>query len=90
MTSCCPGWVSFMEKHFPELGENLSTANRRNRCSRDRQKLPGAQAGHRPPEFHRRIGHACVAKKSEAARPEFGKDGDPDVNISITTRELAT
>ena len=26
MTSCCPGWVSFMEKHFPELGENLSTA----------------------------------------------------------------
>ena len=31
----------------------------------------------------------CVAKKSEAARPEFGKDGDPDVNISITTRELA-
>ena len=30
-----------------------------------------------------------MAKKSEAARPEFGKDGDPDVNISITTRELA-
>lgn len=26
ITSCCPGWVSFMEKHFPELGENLSTA----------------------------------------------------------------
>ena len=30
-----------------------------------------------------------MAKKSEAARPEFGKVGDPDVNISITTRELA-
>lgn len=26
MTSCCPGWVTFMEKHFPELQENLSTA----------------------------------------------------------------
>ena len=30
-----------------------------------------------------------MAKKAEAARPEFSRDGDPDVNISITTRELA-
>ena len=26
MTSCCPGWVSFVEQHFPELRDNLSTA----------------------------------------------------------------
>ena len=26
MTSCCPGWVSFVEQHFPELLDNLSTA----------------------------------------------------------------
>ena len=25
MTSCCPGWVSFVEQHFPELRDNLST-----------------------------------------------------------------
>jgi len=31
----------------------------------------------------------CVAKKYEASRDEFKVDGDPDVNISITTRELA-
>ena len=30
-----------------------------------------------------------MAKNSETARNEFGKDGDPDVNISISTRELA-
>ena len=28
MTSCCPGWVSFVEQHFPELLDNLSTAKR--------------------------------------------------------------
>ena len=91
MTSCCPGWVSFMEKHFPELGENLSTA-------KSPQQMFGAIAkNYLAPKLgiDRRnfivvSVMPCVAKKSEAARPEFGKDGDPDVNISITTRELAT
>ena len=90
MTSCCPGWVSFMEKHFPELGENLSTA-------KSPQQMFGAIAkNYLAPKLgiDRRnfivvSVMPCVAKKSEAARPEFGKDGDPDVNISITTRELA-
>ena len=89
-TSCCPGWVSFMEKHFPELGENLSTA-------KSPQQMFGAIAkNYLAPKLgiDRRnfivvSVMPCVAKKSEAARPEFGKDGDPDVNISITTRELA-
>jgi len=31
----------------------------------------------------------CLAKKYEVTRPEFMVDGDPDVNISISTRELA-
>ena len=31
----------------------------------------------------------CLAKKYEAARPEFGKDGVQDVDIVISTRELA-
>lgn len=89
MTSCCPGWVSFMEKHFPELTPHLSTA-------RSPQQMFGAVAKN---YFAPRIGidrrdmvvvsvMPCVGKKAEAARPEFSKDGDPDVNISITTREL--
>lgn len=90
MTSCCPGWVTFMEKHFPELAGNLSTA-------RSPQQMFGAVA---KSYFAPKLGidrkdlvvvsvMPCVAKKAEAARPEFSTDGDPDVNISITTRELA-
>ena len=90
MTSCCPGWVSFMESHFPELAGNLSTA-------KSPQQMFGAIAKN---YFARQLGidrrdlvvvsvMPCVAKKAEAARPEFSCDGDPDVNISITTRELA-
>lgn len=90
MTSCCPGWVSFMEKHYPELRDNLSTA-------KSPQQMFGAVAKN---YFAAKMGidrrnlvvvsvMPCVAKKSEAARPEFGCDGDQDVNLSITTRELA-
>ena len=90
MTSCCPGWVSFMEKHFPELAGNLSTA-------KSPQQMFGAVAKN---YFAQQLGidrrklvvvsvMPCVAKKAEAARPEFGREGDPDVNIAITTRELA-
>lgn len=90
MTSCCPGWVTFMEKHFPELRENLSTA-------KSPQQMFGAIAknylapklGVERQNFVVVSVMPCVAKKSEAARPEFSKDGDPDVNLSITTRELA-
>lgn len=90
MTSCCPGWVSFVEKNFPELRANLSTA-------KSPQQMFGAVAKH---YFAAKLGidrrdlivvsvMPCVAKKSEAARPEFGSEGDQDVNFSITTRELA-
>lgn len=90
MTSCCPGWVAFMEKHFPQLRENLSTA-------KSPQQMFGAIAKN---YFAKKMGidrkdlvvvsvMPCVAKKAEAARPEFAKEGDPDINISITTRELA-
>ena len=63
-TSCCPAWIMFMEKNFPDLLDNLSTA-----------KSPQQMFG--------------LAKKSEVAREEFKVNGDPDVNFSISTRELA-
>ncbi len=90
MTSCCPGWVTFMEKHYPELLPHLSTA-------KSPQQMFGAVAKN---YFAPKIGKdrkdvvvvsvmPCVAKKYERARDEFGKNGDSDVNIVITTRELA-
>lgn len=90
MTSCCPGWVSFVEQHFPELLDNLSTA-------KSPQQMFGAIA---KSYFAEKLGvdrrnivvvsiMPCLAKKYEASRPEFAVEGNPDVDISIYTRELA-
>ena len=89
-TSCCPGWVSFYEKNFPDLLEYPSTA-------KSPQQMFGAVAKN---YFAQKIGvkredlvvvsiMPCLAKKSECARDEFKVNGDPDVNFSLTTRELA-
>ena len=89
-TSCCPGWIAFMEKNFPDLLPNLSTA-------KSPQQMFGACCKN---FFANKIGvkredmvvvsiMPCLAKKSEVARDEFKVNGDPDVNFSLTTRELA-
>ena len=90
ITSCCPGWVNFYEKQFPDLLEYPSTA-------RSPQQMFGSVAKTYWAEKMgiRREGLVvvsvmpCVAKKFECEREEFKTDGDPDVNYSITTRELA-
>lgn len=89
-TSCCPAWIMFMEKNFPDLLDNLSTA-------KSPQQMFGPVAKN---FFANKIGvkredlicvsvMPCLAKKSEVARDEFKVNGDPDVNFSISTRELA-
>lgn len=90
MTSCCPAWVNYMEQHYSDLLGHLSTA-------RSPQQMFGAIAknyvapklGVKRKDLVVVSVMPCVAKKYECARPEFAVDGDPDVNISITTRELA-
>ena len=90
MTSCCPAWVNFYEKFYPELREYPSTA-------KSPQQMFGATA---KSFFAEKMGipreklisvsvMPCVAKKYETQRDEFKVNGDPDVNYSITTRELA-
>ena len=89
-TSCCPGWVRFLKSQYPERTEELSTA-------KSPQQMFGAIA---KTYFAEKIGidpkrlfvvsiMPCVAKKSECALPTMrGEDGIPDVDVSITTREL--
>ena len=89
-TSCCPGWVRFLKSQYPERTEELSTA-------KSPQQMFGAIA---KTYFAEKIGidpkrlfvvsiMPCVAKKSECALPAMrGEDGIPDVDVSITTREL--
>lgn len=90
LTSCCPAWVNFFEHQFPELKELPSTA-------KSPQQMFGAMA---KTYFADKIGvkredmisvsvMPCLAKKYECGRDEFKVNGNPDVDFSITTRELA-
>ena len=79
-TSCCPGWVNFVEKSYPELIPHLST-------TKSPQQMHGAVS--RLMYGHENVFVCavmpCTAKKGEANRP--GMQGD--VDAVITTRELA-
>jgi NADP-reducing hydrogenase subunit HndD len=90
LTSCCPGWVNFFETNFPELKDVPSTA-------KSPQQMFGAIAktyfaGKQNIKREDMIVVSvmpCLAKKYECQRDEFSTDGNPDVDISISTRELA-
>lgn len=90
LTSCCPAWVNFFEHNFPELKDVPSTA-------RSPQQMFGAIA---KTYFANQLGidrknlvvvsiMPCLAKKYECQRTEFSTDGNPDVDFSLSTRELA-
>jgi NADP-reducing hydrogenase subunit HndD len=90
LTSCCPAWVSFIEHQFPELKDIPSTA-------KSPQQMFGAIAktyladkiGVKRDDLVVVSVMPCLAKKFEAQRDEFSVDGNPDVDYSISTRELA-
>ena len=90
ITSCSPGWVKYCEHYFPELTENLSS------CKSPMQMF-GATAktyyaekmGLDPKDIVVVAVMPCTAKKFEIGRDDEDAAGVPDVDISITTRELA-
>lgn len=90
LTSCCPAWVNFFEYNYPDMLDVPSTA-------KSPQQMFGAIA---KSYFAEQIGVAredmvvvsvmpCIAKKYECQRDEFKVNGNPDVDYSISTRELA-
>ncbi len=90
MTSCCPGWVNFFEHEFPDLLDYPSTA-------RSPQAMFGAIA---KSYWAEKMGipreklvvvsiMPCLAKKYEVTRDDLKHGGLPDVDYSISTRELA-
>ena len=90
MTSCCPAWVNFYEKFYPELREYPSTAKSPQQMFGATVKSYFAEKAGIPREKLISVSvMPCVAKKYECERDEFKVNGDPDVNYSITTRELA-
>ncbi len=90
ITSCSPGWVNYVEKHHPELMDNLSTAKSPQGMFGAVVKTYYAQrVGIDPRDIVSVSVMPCTAKKFEASRPELGRDGYPDVDYVLTTRELA-
>ena len=90
LTSCCPAWVKFFEHNFPDMLDIPSSA-------KSPMQMFSAVAKN---IFTKELGidrkdlvvvsiMPCLAKKYEAGRDEFSKDGNPDTDIVLSTRELA-
>ena len=90
ITSCSPGWVKFAELYYPEQLKNLSSC-------KSPQQMFGAilktyyaeKNGIDPKDIVSVSVMPCTAKKFEIGRDDESAAGVPDVDISITTRELA-
>lgn len=90
MTSCCSGWVKFVEHNFPDMIRNLSTC-------KSPSEMEGALI---KSYFAKKMGvdaknivvvsiMPCVAKKFEGEREELSNNGMQDVDYVLSTRELA-
>ncbi|MDR2443045.1 MAG: [FeFe] hydrogenase, group A [Deltaproteobacteria bacterium] len=90
ITSCSPGWINFAEVFFPELTEHLSTCKSPQQMFGALAKTYYAElAGIDPATITSVSIMPCVAKKFEAQRPEMNSSGFQDVDVVLTTRELA-
>jgi NADH-quinone oxidoreductase subunit G len=90
LTSCCPGWVKFFEHQFPDLLDIPSTCKSPHEMFGAVAKTYLAEKlGIDPKNIVVVSVMPCLAKKYEAARPELSHEGNQDVDIVITTRELA-
>lgn len=90
ITSCSPGWIKFCEHYYPDMLPNLSSC-------KSPQQMFGAitktyyaeKMGIDPSKIVMVSVMPCTAKKFEIGREDQNAAGVPDVDISITTRELA-
>lgn len=90
ITSCSPGWVKFCEHNYPEFLDNLSTAKSPHEMFGAIIKSYYAEKANIDPKDIVVVSvMPCTAKKFEAGRPELANGGFQDVDIVITTRELA-
>ncbi|HSA78918.1 MAG TPA: NADH-dependent [FeFe] hydrogenase, group A6 [Nitrospirota bacterium] len=90
LTSCCPGWVKFFEHQFPDMLDVPSTAKSPQQMFGAIAKTYYADLLGIPREKMVVVSiMPCLAKKYECARPEFSVNGNPDVDIVLSTRELA-
>ncbi len=90
ITSCSPGWIKFCEHNFPEFIDNLSSCKSPHEMFGAVLKSYYAEKmGIDPSKIFVVSIMPCTAKKYEAQRPELSSNGYPDVDVVLTTRELA-
>ena len=90
ITSCSPGWIKFCEHYYPEFVENLSSCKSPQQMFGALVKTYYAHKANLDPKNIVVVSvMPCTAKKFEIGRPGQSAVGEPDVDISITTRELA-
>ena len=90
ITSCSPGWVKFCEHNYPEFLDNLSSAKSPHEMFGAVIKTYYAEKEGIDPKSIVNVSiMPCTAKKFEAAREELSNGELRDVDIVLTTRELA-
>ncbi len=91
ITSCSPGWVKFCETYYPDFIPNLSSC-------KSPQQMYGAlmktyyaeKEGIDPKDIFVVSVMPCTAKKFEIGREDESASGYADIDVSITTVELAS
>jgi NADH-quinone oxidoreductase subunit G len=85
-SSCCPAWIRFCEKQYPELLPHVSSCRSPMQMFASVINEETSRVSSRP-HVHVAV-MPCTAKKYEAARDEFTVNGKPAVDYVITTQEL--
>ncbi len=90
ITSCSPGWIKYCEHYYPDMLDHLSTCKSPQQMSGAIIKTWYAEKMGLDPKDIVVVGiMPCTAKKFETKRDDQAASGYPDVDYSLTTRELA-
>ena len=90
ITSCCPGWIKYIESNYPELLPHLSSCKSPHQMFGEIVKTYFAKKENIDPKKIYMVSvMPCTAKKFESKRDEMQNEGLMDVDNVITTRELA-
>lgn len=92
LTSCSPGWIKFCEEYYPDMIPNISSCKSPQGMFGSLMKTYYAEKnGIDPKDLFVVSVMPCTAKKFEITRDDMSAAGDgiPDIDVSLTTRELA-
>lgn len=90
ITSCSPGWIKYCEHYYPEQIPHLSSCKSPQQMFGAVMKTYYAEKMGIDPKDMVVVGiMPCTAKKFETKRDDQAASGYPDVDIALTTRELA-